>query len=209
MNAYTPYLKFLSGIVEQTYFTFLLIGSVFALLAGLMLLFDSQKAFRIGDWLDRWVSTRLAMRPLMKQYSISRPLYRMHRVVGTLFCVGALYSLVVLGMPSGEATIAKSLRGIGTPLVSAWLSDSLRIFLLVGNAAVLLVGLVFTVRPSALKSLEAWTDRSISTRKATKPLEELHRPADRFARAHPRLVGVLTILGSLYVLANLGYTLLR
>ena len=58
-------------------------------------------------------------------------------------------------------------------------------------------------------SLETWADRSFSGRKSTKPLEEMHRPADQFVRAHPRSVGVLVILGSIYVLANLGYALLR
>jgi len=65
------------------------------------------------------------------------------------------------------------------------------------------------VRPSALKTLEAWADYRISERKAIKPLEKMRMSADLFVRAHPRAVGVLVILGSLYVLVNLGYTLLR
>jgi len=67
---------------------------------------------------------------------------------------------------------------------------------------------VFIVRPSALKGLEAWADRQVSSRQATKPLEEVRLPTDRFARAHPRLVGVIVTLGSLYVMVNLGLVLL-
>ena len=209
MSAYAPFLNFVSGIVQQAVFIFLALGAVFALAAGLLLVFGSQAAFRISERMNRWVSTRAAIRPLEEHRSISRPLYRLHRLVGVLICAGALYSLVVLATPSGGAAIVKSLSGIGPPRMSAWLSESLRAILLAGNFGALLFGLVFIVRPSALKSLEAWADRRISERKAIKPLEKMRMSADQFLRRHPRPVGVLVILGSLYVLANLGYALLR
>ena len=203
------YLKFLSTIVNQAVLVFLALGAVFGLLAGMLLLLDSARAFRIGDRIDRWVSTRMALRPLEVQHSIARPLYRRHRLFGALVCAGALYVLAVIGSPSGEMAIAKSLMGIGPARLSAWASESLRYVLLVGNGAAFVFGLVFIVRPSALKRLETWADRRISARRTTKPLEELHRPADRFAREHPRVVGALVVLGSLFVLTNLGYALLR
>ena len=155
------------------------------------------------------MSTREVVKPLEEHRNISRPLYRMHRLLGALICSGALYSLIVLGMPSGEAAIVKSLRGIGPTNFAAWISESLRYVLLAGNFGALLFGLVFIVRPSALKSLEAWADRRISERKAVMPLEKMRMSADAFLRRHPRAVGALVILGSAYVLLNLGYTLLR
>jgi hypothetical protein len=205
----TPYLKFLSGIVNQSIFIFLMIGAGFALIAGLLLLFDSRRAFSIGAWLDRWVSTRQVLRPLEKHHSIARPMYRMHRLVGALICAGALYALIVLGTAQGAAAMTKSLSGLGSRHFVEWLSESLRLFLLIGNAGALLFGVFFIVRPSALKRLEAWADRSISGRQATKPLEISRGSADQFVRAHPRMVGALVVLGSLYVLLNLGYALLR
>jgi hypothetical protein len=206
----TSYLKFLSQILNQALFVFLMVGAAFALIAGLLLIFDSRRAFRIGDWLNRWVSTREVVKPLEEHRSISRPLYRMHRLVGALICAGALYSLVVLGAPSGGTAIATSLAGIGpNKLFGAWVAESLRYFLLAGNLGALLFGLVFLVRPSALKSLELWADRRISERKAVKPLEKMRMSADQFLRQHPRVVGALVVLGSLYVLLNLGYALLR
>ena len=206
---YAPYLNFLSQIVGQTILIFLAIGAAFGLLAGLLLVFDSARAFRIGEKLDRWVSTRAVLRPLEEHHDIARPLYRMHRLFGLLICAGAGYALVVLATPAGGAAIAKSLSALGPARFSAWIAESLHIILLAGNAGAFLFGVVFIWRPSALKGLEAWADRRVSGRKFTKPLEVMHRPADRFARAHPRLVGVLVILGSLYVIVNLGYALLR
>ena len=209
LSTFAPYLKFLLEIVSRAAIIFLLVGAVVALIAGLLLIFDSQRAFRISEWLNRWVSTRSALRPLEAHHSIARPLYRMHRLAGTLICAGALYSLVVLGTAKGEAAIVKSLSSLGPAPFSAWLAESLRYLLLIGNAGALLFGLVFIVRPSALKRLEAWADRSISARRPTKPLEEMHLPADHFVRSHPRLVGILVLLGSAYILATLGYAQFR
>ena len=200
---------FISQIVGQTIVIFLLVGAVFALAAGLLLAFRSETAFRISERMNRWVSTRTAIRPLEQHRSISRPLYRMHRLVGALICAGAIYSLIVLGMPTGESAIVKSLSSLGPARFSAWLAESLRWILLAGNFGALLFGIVFIVRPSALKSLEAWADRRISMRRSTKPLEESHLTADVFVRAHPRFTGVMIILGSVYVMVNLGYALLR
>ncbi len=205
----TPYLNFLSQIVNQSIVIFILVGSAFALVAGLMLLLDSKRALRIAERMDRWVSTRAALRPLEEQHSIARPLYRMHRLVGMLICAGALYALLVLGLPGGGSAISKSLDTLGPAGFSAWVSESLHLILLVGNVAAFVFGVVFIVRPSALKRVEAWADRRVSGRKATKPLEEMRRPADDFLRGHPRVVGGLVVLGSLYVLVNLGYALLR
>ena len=209
MSHIPSYSSFLSQILQQAIFIFLLLGTVFALVAGLLLVFSSETAFRISERMNRWVSTRAAIRPLEEHHSIARPLYRMHRLVGAMICAGALYSLVVLGMPSGESAIVKSLSTIGPARFSAWVSESLRYILLVGNLGALLFGLVFIARPSALKSLEAWADRRISARKSTKPLEISRLTADVFMRAHPRFVGSVVILGSLYVLVNLGYALLH
>ena len=207
MDAYAPFLKFISVIVQQATLYTLAVGAVFALAAGLLLVFGSETAFRISERMNRWVSTRAAIRPLEEHYSISRPLYRMHRLVGTLICAGALYSLIVLGVGPGEAAMAKSLRGIGSAHFSAWLSESLRTFLLLGNFGALLFGLVFIARPSALKALESWADRRISARRSTKPLEEMRMTTDRFVHAHPRTVGIAVILGSIYVLVNFGFAL--
>jgi len=201
--------SFFGQIIQQAIFIVLLVGAALGLVAGLLLIFDSARAFRASDILNRWVSTRAAIRPLEEHRDISRPMYRMHRFVGLLICAGALYALVVIGMPYGTAAIAKSLGTLGSPRVASWLSDSLRAFLLIGNFAALAFGIVFTVRPSALRALEAWADRRISGRRASKPLDQMRFTADEFVRAHPRLVGALVALGSLYVLLNLGFALLR
>lgn len=200
---------FVASVAQTSLVVFLLLGTVLGVAAGLMLIFASERAFRISDFLNRWVSTRAAMRPLDAYRSIKRPVYRMHRLVGSLICAGALYSLVVLGSPYGASAIAKSLSTVGPPRFASWIAESLTLFLLIGNFGALVFGLVLIFRPSALKRLETWADRQVSTRKPTKPLETQHFPLDEFARARPRLMGLLVFLGSVFVMASVGYPLLR
>jgi hypothetical protein len=200
---------FFQQIFLQTICIVLLLGAAVGLIFGIMLVFDSGKAFRIADRLNGWVSTRAALRPLEEHRDASRPLYRMHRLVGILLSAGALFSLVVLGSTYGETAILKSLSGLGQARFSSWVSESLRIVLLTGNVGALMFGLVFIVRPSALRSLETWANRQISSRKSTKPIETMYLRPDQFTRAHPRLVGSLVIFGSVYVLVALGYAVLK
>ena len=84
------------------------------------------------------------------------------------------------------------------------MAESLRITLLVGNLGALIFGLLLIARLSALKKFEVWAERRIFSPEAIKPLEEkMYLPVDAFVRVHPRVVGALVILGSVYVLANL------
>ena len=171
MRDMVSFSTFVTQIVHQTIFIFLLVGAAFALIAGVMLLLDSGRALRIGDRLNRWVSTRAAIRPLEEHRSISKPLYRMHRLVGVLICAGALYSLLVLGTPHGGAAIINSLAGLGPARFSAWISESLRAILLTEMPRPCCSG---SCSSSGPVPCAAWrrADRRISARKSTKPLEE-------------------------------------
>jgi DNA-binding response OmpR family regulator len=52
-----------------------------------------------------------------------------------------------------------------------------------------------------------WGRSRVSGRQASRPLEEVRLATDTFARQHPRLVGGLVTIGSLYVMVNLGVVL--
>ena len=206
----TPaYWAFVGSILQPTLVVVLLLGAALGVITGLLLIVDSARAHRISATLNRWVSTRAAMRPLAEYRSIKKPLYRMHRLVGGLICAGAIYSLIVLGSPYGISAVAKSLSGLGPPRFSSWIAQSLTLILLAGNLGALIFGVFFLVRPSSLKGLEAWADRQVSGRRRTKPLEEQRFPLDEFSRARPRVVGTLVLLGGLFVLASVGYPLIR
>jgi len=197
-------LKFVIGIAGQTIYWVLILGCIAGLVLGALLLVDSARVFRWNERLGRWVSTRQATRPLDQPHDVKRFIYRRHRVVGIVVFAGALYTLDVLVFGYRSRPLVHAFRDLAPPHLLEVAFDTARWFLVVGNAAALLAGLILCLRPSLLKGFEAWADRQYSERRALKPLEQMHFQPDRFVRGHPRLVGSLMLLGSLYVLVNLG-----
>ena len=182
----------------------LLGGAVLGLVIGALLLIDSERVMRWNYVLNRWYSTRQAMRSLERPIDLKRPIYRWHRVVGVVVFAASLFTLDVLVFGFQTSALVRALRGMANPAILSLILDSARLFLIVGNVAALLAAAVLIFRPSLLKGLEGWGDRQYSGRTSTKALDIMRYQPDDFVRARPRLVGGLLVLGSAYVLLTLG-----
>lgn len=182
----------------------LLGGAALGLVIGILLLLDAARVMRWNAVLNRWYSTRQAMRSLERPIDVKRPFYRWHRVLGAVVFAASLYTLDVLVFGFHTSALVRALRGTGDPAALALILDTLRLFLIAGNAAALLAAAVLVFRPSLLKGLETWGDRQYSGRASTKPLDIMRYQPDDFVRNRPKLVGALLVLGSLYVLITLG-----
>ena len=199
----------LVGVLGQTLFLTLLAGAALGLVIGIVLLVDSERALRWNGYMNRWISTSNALSVLDRPRDIKRLIYRWHRVVGLLVIAGALYSVNVLAFGFGTEPLVRSFRDLASPTTLRLTVDSLKIFLIAGNNAAILAGIILCFRPSLLKEVEGWADRQYGARLANPNLDAPRYPPDEFVRAHPRLAGTLATLGSLFVLVSLGATLLR
>jgi hypothetical protein len=198
----------LVGVLGQTLFFTLLAGAALGLVIGIVLLVDSERALRWNGYMNRWISTSNALSVLDRPRDIKRLIYRWHRVVGLLVIAGALYSVNVLAFGFGTEPLVRSFRDLASPTTLRLTVDSLKIFLIAGNNAAILAGIILCFRPSLLKEVEGWADRQYGARLANPNLDAPRYPPDEFVRAHPRLAGALATLGSLFVLVSLGATLL-
>jgi len=198
----------LVGVLGQTLFLTLVAGAALGLVIGIVLLVDSERALRWNGYMNRWISTGNALSALDRPRDIKRLIYRWHRVVGLLVIAGALYSVNVLAFGFGTEPLVRSFRDLASPTTLRLTVDSLKIFLIAGNNAAILAGIILCFRPSLLKEVEGWADRQYGARLANPNLDAPRYPPDEFVRAHPRLAGALATLGSLYVLVSLGATLL-
>lgn len=185
----------------------LLAGAVLGLVIGLLLVFDSARVMRWNATLNRWYSTRQAMRKLDQPVEVKRVVYRWHRLVGIVVLGGAFYTLDALIFGFNTTQLVRSFRGLGNPAILSVVVEAVRIFLIVGNVAALAAAAVLVFRPSLLKGLEAWADRYYTARESTEVLDVMRYQPDQFVQARPRLVGALLTLGSLYTLAGLGLLL--
>ena len=198
----------LVGVLGQTLFLTLVAGAALGLVIGIVLLVDSERALRWNAHMNRWISTGNALSALDRPRDIKRLIYRWHRVVGLLVIAGALYSVNVLAFGFGTEPLVSSFRDLASPTTLRLTVDSVKIFLIAGNNAAILAGIILCFRPSLLKEVEGWADRQYGARLANPNLDAPRYPPDEFVRAHPRLAGALATLGSLYVLVSLGATLL-
>ena len=185
-------------------YVLLLGGAVLGVVIGILLLVDSERVMRWNYVLNKWYSTRQAMRALDRPIDVKRPFYRWHRVLGAVVFAASLFTLDVLIFGFHTSALVRALRGTGDPALLALILDTARLFLIAGNIAALAAAAVLVFRPSLLKGLEVWGDRQYSGRVATKPLDIMRYQPDDFTRTRPKLVGGLLVLGSLYVVITLG-----
>lgn len=197
--------KIFLNIIWQTFLWVAMFGGLLGLSMGLLLLARPRAAFRISEVMNRWISTRQAMRPLDNSISVERAIYRSHRLVGLLLLAGALFTLYVLLIRlQGQELVWIMQRFFGTP-VALWLANSVRIFLVVANVAAGLIAITMMVRPSALKRVEAWANRHYSGRRATRMWEIPRQGVDPLVQAHPRLMGAVLMVAGLFIVVTLGY----
>jgi hypothetical protein len=185
-------------------YVLLLGGAALGLVVGIMLLVNSGRVMHWNFLLNRWYSTRRAMRSIEGPIDIKRPLYRWHRVLGAMVFAASLYTLDILVFGFQTSALVRAMRGAGNPAFLALVVDGVKIFLIAGNVAALLASAALIFRPSLLKGLEVWGDRQYSGRVSTRPLDIMRYQPDDFVRTRPRLVGGLLVLGSVYVLVTLG-----
>jgi hypothetical protein len=198
-------LKLFMKIVWETFQWVGLLGGVLGVLTGLALLFNSALVFRISERMNVWISTRKAAKALDTSIEVERAVYRAHRVIGALLLAGALYTLYMMLVHLHGAHIALAMPKFIHPQLAGWLGISLRIFFIVANVIAAVIAIVMVVRPSALKGIEAWTNRSYSARRTLKFLETPRDAFDPIVRAHPQLTGLLFTVAGAFVVFALGY----
>jgi hypothetical protein len=199
-------LKLFAKIIWETFQWVGLIGGALGLVAGLLLIFNSSLFFRIAERMNVWISTRKAMRTLDKPITIERAVYRAHRLVGALILGGALFTLYVVLFRFKGPELVLAMAQFFRVIIAGWVAESLRIFLIVANAAAAAFAIVMLVRPSALKHLEAWANRRYSGHKTLRAWEHRRPAVDNVVQANPRLTGLLLALAGAFVFLVLGYT---
>ena len=197
-------IEFLIGIVGQALLTAIVLGALLGLAVGVLLLLDTARVLRWNERLSRWISTREAAQRFDRPHDIKRFVYRAHRVIGVLVVAGSLYCLDVLTFGFAPGALARAFRDLGSVSLLEATFESTRLFLLVGNVAALAAGIVLCFRPSLLKGIELWADRTYAAREHSAALDQMRFQPDLWVSRHPQLTGALVLAGSAFILFSLG-----
>lgn len=192
-------------LLLRSFVIFLLLGSLAGMVAGVLLLWRPDRLRAISGFLNRWISTRHLDSSLERAISVDPWFYRYRRISATLILLASVYILyfftISLDRTSAIAGIA---RRFALPSAAAGgLLDALVLSALLGALLAVFVSLFLLLRPSLLRDFEQAANQWISLRRALRPMEIPRQGVDEYVFQHGRRVGVLLIVGSLYVLVLL------
>ena len=127
-------------------YVLLLGGALLGVIIGVLLLVDSERVMRWNYALNRWYSTRQAMRGLERPIDVKRPFYRWHRVLGAVVFAASLYTLDVLVFGFHTSALVRALRGSADPALLSLVLEAVRLFLIAGNLAALIATAVLVLQ---------------------------------------------------------------
>jgi hypothetical protein len=170
---------------------------------GFLIAVSPSLVMRVGEVLNRWVSTERVFQDLDSPHPSERLFYRHHRIFGCLLALGGAYVLYVFGSAGLDASRLGNLMLFGSRTVAQWLLDSLTAMNRVFGIVAIALGIAVFIRPSVLKVLENSTNRWFAVDESVKRLDVQLTAPDRLFARRPRIVGILIMLASAYIVLNL------
>ena len=195
----------------QTAIIFLIIGSLAGTISGALLLLHPQSLNRIGQFLNRWISTRHLVQSLERMVDLDPLFYRHRRTNGALTLMGAIYILYFFTVKMDRANaIAGLSRHFNWPALAVeGLLDALVLSAMLGALFSAFVSLFLLMRPSLLREFEQGANQWLSLRRALKPMEIPRKGFDEIVFQYCQRVGIILVLGSSYALVLLTFWLSR
>lgn len=181
---------------------FLVAAGITAGVVGVGLIVASPRMFRLFAVLNRYVSTRHALRSAAIPRQFDRFVHGNRRVFGALIVAGSAFGAVGLLRRAGDA---EAVFGFGmdyATLLAIWLLvELLRLLMIAGCLAGIVVGVLLLFFPAVLQRLESRLNRWVSVRRMAGDVDKMHLALDRLVEARPRTAGWAVTAGGLAIVA--------
>jgi hypothetical protein len=199
---------FMQWLAESLVVIFL-VGGFVVLAVGLGLFFNSERTLRFFDTMNRWVSMRRTSRPLEVARDTRPFVQKYRRWIAAVFIAGGAFAVYGLAARyEARAVISLLNLNVFRPAFAAWVADSVRWILIVGNVAGIVIGCALAFSPRAVEKLEAGGGRWYSERQATKGADDQRFPLDTKVAAYPRASGLIMTFFGLVLVVTFGLRLL-
>ena len=202
-----------SGVVwhwiAQCSMVLFLVVAVTGFAVGVGLLVSTPKTIALFHAVNRWVSTRHALRSMEVSRDTERLSHKYQRWVAAGFVVGGLVS--VAGLIAGVDVVAVSTaitKSSMAPAVAVALNTA-KWFLVAGSAFGVVVGGMLLFYPNAEATLEKLANQWVSSRRVVRNWDDMHMTLDRLVEAHPRPAGWVIACTSAAATIYAVVTLLR
>lgn len=181
--------------------------SLAGLALGAALLLRSGETLAWLRSMNRWVSTRRALKPLEIPHPADQTLERHSRLLSMALVAGGVFVVVVLvaGYPDARAVFRLEALRVSPSAVAASIAiESAYLLLIAGGALAIAAGMLLGLFPNAWRALEAGANRWVSARRVVAGASAMHFTLDSLAEAHPRAAGWLIAAGSLVASVAFG-----
>ncbi|MGB5080913.1 MAG: hypothetical protein WBO23_09235 [Burkholderiales bacterium] len=179
----------LSQSIVQLAIVMFVVVAVTGLAAGIGLIVSSQRTVRLFNSMNRWVSTRHALRALEVPRDTERMSHLHQRWLAGAFVIGGLISTVGLALGYDSSAISAAVAESRYAPVVAIAMESVKWFLIVGSVFGVVVGAMLLFYPDAERTLERFANQWVSSRKIARTGDDMHMPLDRLVEAHPKIAG--------------------
>lgn len=177
-----PYLKVLA-----------LCGSLVGLLLGVCLLVRPAGTLAYMRRMNRWVSSRRAMKPLEVPRSMAQRVRGRRLWLGLLLAAVGSYALIVLIWSLDPARLSGALDVDPRYSATAIALAAVRWLLVAGSAVCVAIGLMLAFAPRVMEGVEAWANTWVSSRRALQGVDTMYQPFDALAERFPRACAVLIL----------------
>lgn len=152
--------------------------------AGVGLIVSSARMLRFFQVMNRWVSTRGALRSMEIPRNTEQLTHRNRRWVGWALIAGGSFATFGLLIGVNTAALSAAAKGDMRILV-AIVAGTLKWFLFIGSVAGVVVGTLLCFYPDALATLEKYANRWFSPRRGLRGGDDMRLTLDRLVEAHP------------------------
>jgi hypothetical protein len=182
---------------------FFIVGGLAGIAVGTGLIVNGSRTLAFLNNVDHWISMRRAIKPLEVPRDTTGIVQKYMRLLAAIFVVGGAYSLYVLIAQFNADAIIFSFKLGETPaLIGLLLLDAIRWFLLAGNLAAVVIGIMMAFFPDKLNALEARGSRWFSDRGFTDVVDRMHTRLDEWVAAAPIAAGWILAIGSFVVVVS-------
>jgi hypothetical protein len=195
-------------LLLTAFIAFVLAGSLLGLLIGSGLLLRRAATLRFIRWMNLWVSTRQAFKPLELPLRVAQSAASARWFGAVLVALGAYTTVVLIAAVdvNGITALLKvdarySLAAIGIH-AAKWI-------LVVGGIMAIATGIMLLFFPRVWRGVEARANRWYSTGNIEGSEETLYMSLDRTVEAFPRASGVLILALSLATAIGSGLLVFR
>ena len=195
-------LTFLERVVVPALLIFLLLGSAAGALLGFALVFRTERALAFLRSMNRWVSTRRALKHAELPRTVAVAPSRGSKLLLALFLLFggafALWFLVLrVELPRAAVVLGVNLKRW---FVTSVVLHTMRWLLVAGCVLAVVVAVLMLFFPARLAALEARLNKWYSTRNILPPAGETMRyPLDTLVEGAPRPAGWIIAVASLLV----------